>query len=128
MFALQGEEDGPVVAAMLGVTNVSELGMWSSLSSPRGARHGAKLHGESVKRGEAVRHQLNDLLLVKPFNFAYTGIFNILVTQVPVGLSSSDLPLGVQVVAGKNMDRISLAVAEEAEMMFGGWVPPSLPA
>ena len=28
MFALQGEEDGPVVAAMLGVTNVSELCMW----------------------------------------------------------------------------------------------------
>ena len=98
------------------------------MSSPRGARHGAKLHAESVKRGEAVRHQLNDLLLVKPFNFAYTGIFNILVTQVLLGLSSSDLPLGVQVVAGKNMDRISLAVAEEAEKMFGGWMPPSLPA
>ena len=27
MFALQGEEDNPVVAAMLEVTNVSELGM-----------------------------------------------------------------------------------------------------
>ena len=101
------------------------------MSSPRGARHGAKLHRESVKRGEAVRHQHNDLVLVKPFNFAYTGIFNILgspVTQVLLGLSSSDLPLDVQAVAGKNMDRISLAVAEEAEKMFGGWVPPSFPA
>ena len=28
MFPLQGEEDGPVVAAMLGVTNVSKLCMW----------------------------------------------------------------------------------------------------
>ena len=52
--------------------------------------------------------------IVKTFNFAYTAIFNILgnpVTQVPLGLGSSGFPLGVQVVAGLNMDRLSIAVA-----------------
>ena len=58
-----------------------------------------ELHRESVRRGEVLREELNHLLgeegvlinpshptpaphhnqlLLKPFNFAYTGIFNIL--------------------------------------------------
>jgi len=38
--------------------------------------------------------------LVKPFNFSYTGIFNVLglpATHCPLGLSSQGLPIGVQV-------------------------------
>ena len=108
-----------------------------------------ELHRDSVRKGEVLREQLNDLLgedgvliypshpspapfhnqlLLKPFNFAYTGIFNILgnpVTQVPLGLNRQGLPLGVQLVAGRNMDRLTLAVAREVEKMFGGWVPVS---
>ena len=124
-----------------------------------------ELHRRFVRRGERLREQLNTLLaddgvliypshpspapyhnqlLLKPFNFAYTGIFNILgnpvtqvnlyivslssdppCSQVPLGLNSEGLPLGVQVVAGRNMDRLCLAVAQEVQLMFGGWVPPS---
>ncbi|XP_051558908.1 fatty-acid amide hydrolase 2-A isoform X1 [Myxocyprinus asiaticus] len=62
-----------------------------------------------------------------PFNFSYTGIFNILglpVTQCPLGLSAEGLPLGVQIVAGKLQDRLSLATALYLEKAFGGWREP----
>lgn len=108
-----------------------------------------EMHFEFMKMGERLREDLNNLLgndgvliypshstpapyhgqpIVKTFNFAYTAIFNILgnpVTQVPLGLGSDGVPLGVQIVAGLNMDHLSIAVAKEAERMFGGWVPPS---
>ena len=70
-----------------------------------------------------------DQLGLKPFNFSYTGIFNVLgnpVTQVPLGLGNCGVPLGIQVVAGRNHDRLTLAVAQELENLFGGWVPPSV--
>ena len=112
-------------------------------------RTDTEMHMNFIKMGERLREELNLLLgddgvliypshstpapyhgqpIVKTFNFAYTAIFNILgnpVTQVPLGLGSSGVPLGVQVVAGLNMDRLSIAVAGEAERIFGGWVPPS---
>ncbi|KAJ8390329.1 hypothetical protein AAFF_G00108980 [Aldrovandia affinis] len=62
-----------------------------------------------------------------PFNFAYTGIFNVLgvpVTQCPLGLSQGGLPLGVQVVSGRYLDRLSLATALYLEQAFGGWRDP----
>ncbi|KAM6949052.1 fatty-acid amide hydrolase 2-B [Aplochiton taeniatus] len=65
--------------------------------------------------------------LFTPFNFAYTGILNILglpVTQCPLGLSAEGLPLGVQVVAGKFQDRLPLAMALYLEKAFGGWRDP----
>ncbi|CAB3366495.1 Hypothetical predicted protein [Cloeon dipterum] len=45
-------------------------------------------------------------------------------TQVPVGFNSQGLPLGFQVVAGPNQDRLSIAVAEELQRLMGGWTPP----
>ena len=66
--------------------------------------------------------------IIKTFNFAYTAIFNILgnpVTQVPLGLGPSGVPLGLQVVGGPYMDHLTIAVAREAERLFGGWIPPS---
>lgn len=65
--------------------------------------------------------------LVKTLNFAYTAIFNVLgnpVTQVPLGLGSWGVPLGVQLVAALNQDRNCLAMALEVEKLFGGWVVP----
>ncbi|KAJ8008476.1 hypothetical protein DPEC_G00105210 [Dallia pectoralis] len=65
--------------------------------------------------------------LFTPFNFAYTGIINILglpSTQCPLGLSKEGLPLGVQVVTGRFLDRQSLAVALYLEKTFGGWRDP----
>ncbi|CAN9509286.1 unnamed protein product [Ophioblennius macclurei] len=65
--------------------------------------------------------------LLRPFDFAYTAIINILglpATQCPLGLGEEGLPLGVQVVAGKLQDRLSLAVALYLEKAFGGWREP----
>ncbi|XP_022619857.1 fatty-acid amide hydrolase 2 [Seriola dumerili] len=65
--------------------------------------------------------------LFRPFDFAYTGIINILglpVTQCPLGLSEEGLPLGVQVVGGKLQDHLTLAVALYLEKTFGGWRDP----
>lgn len=64
---------------------------------------------------------------VKPFNFAYTAIFNVLglpATQCPMGLNKDGLPIGVQVIAGRNQDRLTIAVARELEKAFCGWVMP----
>ena len=44
--------------------------------------------------------------ITKPFNAAYTAIFNVLglpVTQVPLGLGSWGVPLGVQVIFVSNL-------------------------
>ncbi|XP_029616195.1 fatty-acid amide hydrolase 2-B [Salmo trutta] len=65
--------------------------------------------------------------LFTPFNFAYTGVINILglpVTQCPLGLSVEGLPLGVQVVTGNLQDRLSLAMALYLEKTYGGWRDP----
>jgi fatty acid amide hydrolase 2 len=46
------------------------------------------------------------------------------VTEVPLGLGSAGLPLGVQVAAGIGRDDVAIAVAIELERVFGGWQPP----
>jgi len=64
----------------------------------------------------------------RPSDFSYCGIFNVLgvpVTQVPMGLGSKGLPLGVQIVGGMYSDHLTIKVAEELESAFGGWIPPS---
>ncbi|KAF5291581.1 hypothetical protein FQR65_LT01894 [Abscondita terminalis] len=69
--------------------------------------------------------------IVKPLNFIYTGIINVLgfpATHCPLGLDSQGLPIGIQVVANVNNDRLCIAVAEELEKAFGGWVPPEIQA
>ena len=57
-----------------------------------------------------------------------TAVFNLLqmpVTQVPLGLNRRGLPLGVQVVAERDCDHVSIACALALERAMGGWVPPS---
>ncbi|MES2490032.1 MAG: amidase [Pseudomonadota bacterium] len=65
--------------------------------------------------------------MLRPFDFAYCGIFNVLgfpVTQVPMGLNDEGLPLGVQVVGIPGNDHLTIAIAMELERQHGGWVPP----
>lgn len=68
--------------------------------------------------------------ILRPINFSYTGIVNVLgfpATAVPLGtLGSEGLPIGVQVIANFNQDRLCLAVAEELEKAFGGWPRPTI--
>lgn len=56
------------------------------------------------------------------------AVFNLAavpVTEVPLGLGSAGLPVGVQVAAAPGRDHVSIAVALELERVFGGWVPPA---
>ncbi|XP_054747514.1 fatty-acid amide hydrolase 2 [Anastrepha obliqua] len=65
--------------------------------------------------------------LIKFTDFSYFSIFNVLqvpVTQVPMGLDSRGIPMGIQVVASEMNDRLCLNVAKELERTFGGWVRP----
>lgn len=65
--------------------------------------------------------------LLQPLQFAYTAIFNVMEmpsTQVPLRLDARGLPLGVQVVAPRKQDHLSIAVAMALETMLGGWTPP----
>jgi len=65
--------------------------------------------------------------LIPPFQWLYTGIINALempAVSVPMGFGSDGLPLGVQVVATHANDHLCVAVAEELERAFGGWVMP----
>ncbi len=67
----------------------------------------------------------------RPWLLASAAVFNLAgvpVTEVPLGLSSRGLPLGVQVAAGAERDHVSIAVALELERVFGGWVAPPVPS
>lgn len=69
--------------------------------------------------------------ITRAFNFSYTAIINTLglpATAIPLGIGSEGLPIGLQVVANVNQDRLCLAVACELERAFGGWVPPNIDA
>jgi fatty acid amide hydrolase 2 len=64
---------------------------------------------------------------IQVYNFSYWSVLNVLhlpTTQVPLGLNKNGLPMGLQVVATKNRDRHCIAVAEELEREFKGWVAP----
>lgn len=63
--------------------------------------------------------------LIRVFNFTYTSLINLLgfpSCNIPLGLGSEGLPLGIQCAANYNNDRLCLAVASELEKAFGGWV------
>jgi len=66
--------------------------------------------------------------LFSPLDFGYCGIFNVLglpATTAPMGLSPDEgLPVGIQIVASRYHDALTLAVSVELERVFGGWVPP----
>jgi len=65
--------------------------------------------------------------LGRPWLLTPAAIFNLAgvpVTEVPLGLSETGLPVGVQVAAGAGRDDVAIAVALELERVFGGWVPP----
>uniref|UniRef100_A0A1B6CLB9 Amidase domain-containing protein n=1 Tax=Clastoptera arizonana TaxID=38151 RepID=A0A1B6CLB9_9HEMI len=61
-------------------------------------------------------------------NTGYMAIFNLIdfpATSCPMGLNKSGLPIGIQIIAARGQDRLTLAVAKEIEAAFGGWTPPA---
>jgi fatty acid amide hydrolase 2 len=66
--------------------------------------------------------------LLTPLDFIYTAVLNVMelpVTQVPLGLNRSGVPLGIQVAGPWGKDHVPIAVAQFLETTLGGWVPPS---
>lgn len=64
--------------------------------------------------------------LFTPFDFVYTGLWNALglpAVSIPVGLTSTNRPLAVQIIGNVNQDRLLLAAACDLEEAFGGWSP-----
>jgi fatty acid amide hydrolase 2 len=66
--------------------------------------------------------------LALPIHWSYTAIINVLElpsTQVPLGLNHAGLPLGLQIVGMPAQDHVTIAVAQELEKAFGGWIFPA---
>ena len=63
---------------------------------------------------------------------AATAIFNVMelpATQVPLGLDSEGLPMGIQVVAAEGEDHRTIAIAMALEAAgVAKWCPPANPA
>ncbi|OAD58275.1 Fatty-acid amide hydrolase 2 [Eufriesea mexicana] len=111
-------------------------------------KHGSEKHAKLIQESRDLYQEFQDILgedgvflypthptaaplhhepLVKPFNFSYTAIINVLglpATACPLGLNKEGLPIGIQIVGGLHQDRLTIAVAQELQQRFGGWVPP----
>ncbi|HVE69393.1 MAG TPA: amidase, partial [Solirubrobacteraceae bacterium] len=111
------------------------------------ARTPSRMTRRALAAGDALAREVDDLLdggvmlhpphprvaprhgrtVGRPWIVTPMAVFNLLglpVTQVPLGLNSRGLPLGVQVVGGMDDDHVTIAAAMELERRFGGWVPP----
>jgi len=74
--------------------------------------------------GPVPRHRRT---LGRPWVLAPTAAFNLLglpATEIPLGLGRDGLPTGVQAIAAPDRDHVTIAVAQELERAFGGWVEP----
>jgi len=63
--------------------------------------------------------------LATPFDFILTALFNAMefpATIVPVGFDTNGMPIGIQVIAKRGNDHLTIAVAQQLEKEFGGWV------
>ncbi|XP_033332305.2 fatty-acid amide hydrolase 2-B isoform X2 [Megalopta genalis] len=134
--------------ALLGLSKYSAQLVLSTIFTEQNAflspKEKQQLNGEK----EILREKLNILLdertvillptFTQPASYAedvvlktdcttYAALANIMqfpATHVPMGLNKDGLPVGFQVMAGCKNDHLCLAIAEELERAFGGWVPP----
>lgn len=147
---LEGEIN-PIIELMkfcIGLSKHTFIGLITAIVDKAQTPYGSAKYHHLVNKRNVLRKELQDLLgddgvfiypthptvapyhnepLMRPLNFSYTGIINVLgfpATAIPLGLGSEGLPLGVQVIANMNNDRMCFAVAEELEKAFGGWTPP----
>ncbi|XP_069696684.1 fatty-acid amide hydrolase 2-like isoform X2 [Periplaneta americana] len=135
---------------LVGMSNHTFSGLVTALIENWGMKYGSEEHSYLVDKCNQLHEELEEILgndgvllypthptpapfhnepLMKPFNFSYTSIFNVLelpATHCAMGLSSQGLPIGFQAVASLYQDHLTIAVALEMERAFGGWVPPSM--
>lgn len=136
----------------IGQSKHTFVALFTILLDTIGIAYGSPVHKEMLRKEEKLSQEFKEMLstdgillypvhptvapyhsetIVRAMNFSYTGIINILglpATAIPLGLGRQGLPLGLQAVGGLNQDRLCLAVAEELEKAFGGWVPPEVHA
>ncbi|XP_055372432.1 fatty-acid amide hydrolase 2-like [Condylostylus longicornis] len=135
---------------IIGRSKHTFMGVINALFEEIGISHGSNIYYKFVEKRDVLLKEIQDLLgdngvllypthptvapyhfepIARVLNFSYTAVFNTMgfpCTTIPMGIGSEGLPLGIQVIANHNQDRLCLAVAEELEKAFGGWVPPSL--
>ncbi|XP_065089727.1 fatty-acid amide hydrolase 2-B [Ochlerotatus camptorhynchus] len=135
---------------IVGQSNHTFVGIMTAITERKGIQYGTEKYHYMVKQRNELLQEMNSMLgdngvfiypthptaapyhnepLVRALNFSYTGIINVLglpATAVPLGLGREGLPIGLQVVANVNQDRLCLAVACELERAFGGWVAPEV--
>lgn len=134
----------------IGQSKHTLIGLLTAITDNTGVKHGSAKHQNLVKQRDELLKEFEQMLgddgvfiypthpTVAPYhnepiarflNFSYTAIFNVLglpVCNIPLGLGREGLPIGIQVVANVNQDRLCLAVACELERAFGGWVAPEI--
>uniref|UniRef100_A0A2A4J577 Amidase domain-containing protein n=1 Tax=Heliothis virescens TaxID=7102 RepID=A0A2A4J577_HELVI len=151
-FIMNNDSIGSILFEMLkniiGLSGNTFIGLFTSLFDYGGVDIGSEQYKHYLKLREDLERTFSEMLgddgvfffpshpttapyhnepLLRPFNFSYTAIINCLglpATTVPLGLSREGLPIGIQVIANHNQDRLCFAVAEELNQAFGGWVEP----
>ncbi|XP_078045638.1 fatty-acid amide hydrolase 2 [Augochlora pura] len=131
-------------------SNHTLIALFTAMFERFAVKYGSAKHTQLVQESKELYKEIQDILgedgiflypthptaapmhhepLIKPFNFSYTAIFNVLglpATTCPLGLNSQRLPIGIQVIGGLNQDRLTIAVAELLERYYGGWVTPEI--
>uniref|UniRef100_A0AAV2KTX0 Amidase domain-containing protein n=1 Tax=Knipowitschia caucasica TaxID=637954 RepID=A0AAV2KTX0_KNICA len=78
----------------------------------------------ALKIKEKLQQDFEELLGTDGVFYSILNVLGLPVTQCPLGLNQDGLPLGVQVVAGKLQDHLTIATAQYLEKAFGGWRDP----
>lgn len=142
-----------MVKWLFGMSKHSFIALMTAITDRIGVKYGTPEYHLKVKERDDLRREFEDMLgtngvliypthptvalyhnepIVRPFNFSYTAIINVLgfpSTAVPLGLGPKEgLPIGLQIIANRNQDRLCLAIACELERAFGGWVAPKITA
>lgn len=135
----------------VGMSKHTFIAIMTAITDRRGPKFGSPDWYAKVKERDDLRREFQEMLgtngvfiypthptvapyhnepIARAFNFSYTAIINVLglpATAIPLGLGPKEgLPIGLQVIANHNQDRLCLAVASELERAFGGWVAPKI--
>lgn len=137
---------------VIGQSHYTFIGIMTAITERFGVQYGSSAHSYLVKMRNELIEEFKEMLgddgvfiypthptvapyhnepVVRAVNFSYTAVINVLglpATAIPMGLGREGLPIGLQVVANENNDRLCLAVACELEKVFGGWVSPEIQA